>query len=149
MKLSEHFSMQELCFSETASRHGISNVPNRLVTEELKRLCLEALEPLRGALGVPIIVTSGYRSSVVNSLVGGSKNSAHTSGRAADVRAIGFTPLEVCKRVTEIGVPFDQLIHEFGSWCHIAIAPLGALPRKQLLTIDRFGTRSGLVAVRT
>lgn len=149
MRLSENFTLEEMTFSETAARQGISNVPNKFIVEELKRLCLEALEPLRGRLGRPIIVTSGYRSPVVNSLVGGSKSSSHVHGRAADVKVHGVAPIDVCRACVDAAIPFDQVIHEFGLWCHIAIAPVGVLPRKQLLTIDRFGTRSGLLAVRT
>jgi len=36
---------------------------------------------------------------------------------------------------------FDQLIHEFGQWVHIA---WGDPQRKQILTIDGNGTRPGL-----
>lgn len=149
MRLSEHFTYEELIFSETAARQKISNKPPKEIVDELKRLCLEALEPLRGVLNRPVIVTSGYRSGIVNALVGGSKHSAHVHGRAADVRVHGVDPIDVCYAVMDAGVPYDQLIHEFGAWCHVAIAPIGALPRKQLLTIDRYGTRTGLLLVRT
>lgn len=44
------------------------------------------LQNLRNLIGMPIVVTSGYRSEAVNKAVGGAKNSAHLRGGAADIR---------------------------------------------------------------
>ena len=44
------------------------------------------LQKLRTLIGMPIVVTSGYRSEAVNKAVGGAKNSAHLRGGAADIR---------------------------------------------------------------
>ena len=44
------------------------------------------LQKLRNLIGMPIVVTSGYRSEAVNKAVGGAKNSAHLRGGAADIR---------------------------------------------------------------
>lgn len=133
MKLSEHFDLDELTVSETAARHGLDNTPG---TEEIENLRLLArmLESVRTILGDNvIIVTSGYRSPAVNALVKGSTTSAHMSGLAADFICPSFgSPLNVCLAVVGSNVSFDQCIHEFGRWCHLAV---GGQWRRQALTI--------------
>lgn len=137
MNLSPHFTLDELTVSQTAARLGLSNAPPAAVVAELRRLAEAILQPLRNHLGRPIVVSSGYRSPAVNAAVGGALASAHMSGRAADITVPGLTPLEVCQRIRVLGLPFDQLIHEFGAWCHVAIAPPAATPRRELLTAIR------------
>jgi uncharacterized protein YcbK (DUF882 family) len=48
---------------------------------------VERLQLLRNLIGKPIIVTSGYRCPDHNERIGGAKNSFHTQGIAADVKA--------------------------------------------------------------
>lgn len=142
-QLSRYFTLAEMTVSDTAARRGLSNKPSPKALENLKRLTA-LLDEIREELGHPIIVTSGYRSPEVNAAVGGSKTSAHCQGLAVDFTcpAVG-TPLEVARRIAAMGLEFDQLIHEFGTWVHLGLADGRA--RKQLLTIDKRGTRAGLV----
>jgi zinc D-Ala-D-Ala carboxypeptidase len=147
MRLSEHFTLDELTVSETAERMGIDNDPPDDIIPNLRALAV-ALEMVREALGDrPVVVTSGYRSPVLNRIVGGSRESAHLQGYAADFTCPGFgSPLDVCRAVVAAGrIPYDQLIHEFGRWVHLSVDPRW---RGQVLTIDRQGTRPGLVEVR-
>ncbi|PYS07765.1 MAG: peptidase M15 [Acidobacteria bacterium] len=141
MMLSEHFSLEELTASEVAARAGIDNTPSAEVMRNLLRLA-EGLELVRAALGNnPIHVTSGYRSPRLNQMVGGSKNSMHTLGLAADILCPVFgTPLEVCRAIATSGIPADQIIHEFGHWCHVGFAPDGGAARNELLTIANVAT---------
>lgn len=46
---------------------------------------VEKLDRARYEAGVPFTITSGYRSEAHNSAVGGSPNSAHMLGLAADI----------------------------------------------------------------
>ena len=135
MKLSEHFTLEELCASETASRHGIANIPSPNALENLKRLA-ESLELVRLILKAPIHINSGYRSPALNRLVGGAANSAHQFGLAADVICPAYgNPLAVCHAVADHGIDFEQIIYEYASWMHFAIADEGMTPKKELLTI--------------
>lgn len=134
MNLSDHFTLAEMTASDTAARQGISNQPSDQETDNLRRLCVEILEPLRRVTGKPIRITSGYRCPLLNTIVGGAKMSAHTLGRAADIKVDGLTPLEVCRLIQELGLPYDQVIHEFKSWCHVAIAPDSRLAKREALT---------------
>ena len=142
-QLSRYFTLAEMTVSETAARRGLSNKPTPEALESLKRLAV-TLDRIRAALGHPVVITSGYRSPEVNASVGGSKTSAHCKGLAADFTCPGYgTPLEVAKAIAAMGLEFDQLIHEYGTWVHLGLADGRA--RKQLLTIDKRGTRAGLV----
>lgn len=85
MKLSEHFSLSEFEHSITAIRCNIDNsVPLELI-HHLRNLCERVLEPLRQHVGEPVIISSGYRCRELNRRVGGTPNSQHLTGEAADI----------------------------------------------------------------
>ena len=92
--LSPHFTASELVESATAKKHGIDNTPPREALDNLATLCRCTLEPLREALGMPIIITSGYRCPRLNDIIERSAhNSQHTKGQAADFY-VGWMPPE-------------------------------------------------------
>ena len=132
MQLSNHFELNELLVSELAKRRGIANDPTPEVIENLRRLCQLVLEPLRVKLARPVVITSGYRSTALNTAVGGSPTSHHVQGRAADVIVPGLTPLFVCQTVQQMKLPCVQIIHEFGRWAHLSVGQPGTVP--ELLT---------------
>lgn len=88
MKLSENFYLHEFQSSETAVRQNIEQqfypLPSNVITN-LSYLAKELLQPLRDDLGSHMHVNSGYRCAVLNKAVGGSKNSDHMQGMAADI----------------------------------------------------------------
>ena len=94
MKLSDNFSLHEFLLSQTATRNNISMDPPIEVIDNLRRLCVDILQPLRDATGKSIYISSGYRPPKLNELIGGSTTSAHMDGRAADFVVNGMTPLE-------------------------------------------------------
>jgi zinc D-Ala-D-Ala carboxypeptidase len=130
MQLSEHFSLAELTFSQTALRKGIDNTPPVIELENLRRLCWLILEPLRTLWAVPIRIDSGYRSPILNNLVGGAPTSAHMDGRAADLVPIGLDLTQAFAAIRNSQLPFDQLIIECNAWIHVAIADEGQPIRK-------------------
>jgi hypothetical protein len=118
VQLSPHFRLSELLDSGTARSRKLSNDPSPEVLANLKKLCVEALEPIRAAVG-PLRINSGYRSDAVNKAVGGSTTSAHSFGLAADLH-----PPAGCKKLmTQIigsGVKLDQIIYE-RTWVHVGL----------------------------
>ena len=130
MNLSEHFTLDEATYSETAVRMHIDNQPSLIQLENMKHAAA-CLEPLRAATG-PLRINSWLRLPDVNVAVGGSKVSSHMDGWAIDVSSTKMTPIELCHKVEELGIKFDQMIHEFGRWMHISFAPE---MRQQKLTI--------------
>lgn len=134
MNLSEHFTLEEATYSETAVRLGINNQPNEQQLANMKHAAAE-LEKIRALLGKPMHINSWLRLPDVNVAVGGSKISSHMDGWAIDFTCAGFgSPLEVCKAIEKSGIKFDQMIHEFARWTHISFAPE---MRGQVLTIFR------------
>lgn len=83
----QYFTFYELEYSEAAISAGIKNAPNPDQERNLRLLVDFVLDPAREILGLPITVTSGFRTPKVNTLVGGVKNSQHMLGEAADITA--------------------------------------------------------------
>ena len=84
--LSPHFKLREFIASRKAEEHGIDNTPPDEAVENLRRLCEGCLEPLREALGLPVVVTSGFRTRELNDLLAhSSERSQHMLGQAADL----------------------------------------------------------------
>ena len=85
INLSPHFELREFIESATARKHGYVNEPPDEAVENLKALCVHTLEPLREAMGLPIVITSGYRCRALNDRIGHhSDRSQHMKGQAAD-----------------------------------------------------------------
>ena len=85
IELTPHFKLREFTESATAKKHGIDNTPPPEVKENLRRLCVHTLEPLREAMGLPVIITSGYRCKALNErMTHHSIRSQHMEGCAAD-----------------------------------------------------------------
>lgn len=83
--LTPHFSLLELTESRTAKKHGIENNPPAEAVENLKRLCQHTLEPLREAMQLPVVITSGFRCQRLNEILSHSaRRSQHLTGCAAD-----------------------------------------------------------------
>lgn len=133
-QLSPHFRLSEFTHSQTAVRMGINNDASFIQIGNLRRLAL-AVELARTALGdCPIISSSGLRVPALNLAVGGAPDSAHLDGRALDFTAPRYGgPQQICRRLVEVGIEFDQLIFE-GTWVHFGIPVIGVEPRRQVLT---------------
>ena len=112
MKLSDHFSLQELTKSSTAERRGIANEPDDEAVENLIMVCETILEPVREQYGIPFIPNSGFRCLELNRAIGSSDRSQHTTGEAVDFEVPGISNKEVALWVKE-NCKFDQLILEF------------------------------------
>ena len=130
----KHFTLDELLHSQAAVRHGIRNDPDKAALANLHALVEHVLDPLREALGRPVVVSSGYRSPRVNRAVGGSASSQHVLGQAADITVPGMSVADVVAKIRALRLPFDQLIDEFGRWVHVSYGPRH---RRQVLRARR------------
>ena len=139
MNLTEHFSLEELTYTD---HREFDNTPNDAEKANLGRLAafLEQVKELVG--GKPIIVNSAFRSKQVNYAVGSKDSSQHRVGCAADIRVPGMTPDEVVRAVIASDLQFDQVIREFDRWTHISVPNTPDMkPRRQALIIDKQSTR--------
>lgn len=138
----KYFSWSEMTVSRTASRLGLSNDPNRVERANLQRLVSTILDPLRTALRRPVVVTSAFRSRVVNARIGGSKTSRHMLGLAADIKVGGLRADLLARRIHRLGLPVDQVIWydpERGGHVHVGLAMHGQTPRGQYLHAPKDG----------
>lgn len=139
MRLTDHFTLDELIHSETATRNGIDNEPhNETIFDNLQTLA-EGLEDVRSLLGYPILISSGYRCLQLNNILGSKPSSAHTEGLAADFICPSYgTPHEIIEAIVNSDIQYDQVIVEYGRWIHMSFA---STMRRQNLIIDKEGTR--------
>jgi len=134
MFLTPHFTLAEMTASQIANREGLDNNPDSKTIANLVELC-RTLEQVRSLVGLPVLVSSGYRSAAVNRRVGGSSSSAHVHGLAADFIVTSLTPRQLAQRIVDSDVDFDQLILEFDGWVHLGLAE--RRQRRQVLTIRK------------
>lgn len=127
MKLSEHFTEEEMTRSDVATRLSLDNTPPPQVRFHLEALCRTILEAVRAHFDRRVRVSSGYRSPAVNAQVGGNPHSAHCHGEAADFEVDGVSNLAVAKWIAGSDLPFDQVILEFhragdphSGWVHVS-----------------------------
>ena len=64
---------------------------------------IDNLNVLRQELGSPLYVNSGYRSPEHNKNIGGSINSQHLTGKAADIRSNEYTPKQIKEKIIHYG----------------------------------------------
>ena len=151
MQLSKNLALSEVTRSETAKRKGISNMPTPEHIENFKLLAEKVFQPIRDHFGVPIRISSGYRSAALNKAIGGAgktvngvyiPSSQHCTGEAIDIDMDGttVTNAEIFNYIKD-NLNFDQLIWEFGTdtnpdWVHVSYDSSGK-QRKQILKAKR------------
>jgi len=151
MTLSNHVSLAEFCHSDTAKRRGIDNTikdPAHLASAKL--LCEKVFEPIREHFGVPIHISSGYRSAALNRAVKGSASSQHCKAEAMDIDADRYgkvTNKEIFDYIRE-HLEWDQMIWEFGNdlqpdWVHVSFKATGN--RRQILKAIKEGASTEYV----
>ncbi len=64
---------------------------------------VQKLQDLRDRIGKSITITSGYRCETHNRAVGGSPNSQHLLGKAADIVVAGMTPAVLYNHAEAVG----------------------------------------------
>jgi hypothetical protein len=137
--ISPHVLYSEVIHSDTAKRLGIDNTPNSGQIERVKTTAQKIFEPLRLALGVPIYISSCFRSEALNKAIGGAKGSQHTMGEAMDLDAerYGQTTNKAIFDYIKDNLEFDQLIFEGNNdiepdWVHVSYSYKHPL-RKEVL----------------
>jgi hypothetical protein len=131
MNLSKSFTLNELTKSQEATRLGIDNTPNEEHILNLKLLCENVLQPIRDFYGMPLSVSSGYRSAKLCETIGSSSKSQHTKGQAADFEIFGVANKDLADFIVK-NLDYDQCILEFwnenepnSGWVHCSYNSLG------------------------
>jgi zinc D-Ala-D-Ala carboxypeptidase len=141
MNLTKNFTLEEMTKSETALRYDIDNTPNEQEISAMKLLAEKVLQPVRDHFARGVKCNSGYRSLEVNQKVGGSRNSDHIRGQAADIEIPGVPNAELAEWIKD-NLEFNQLILEFytpgvpdSGWVHVSYIP--EANRNQVLTATK------------
>jgi hypothetical protein len=129
MNLSEHLTLLEFEHSDKAEELGISNLlPPHLLPSAIY-VAKNLFEPVRTLLGVPIKVTSGYRSEELNLAVRGVATSQHCKAEALDLIPVGMAIKEAFEKIKASKLIFDQLILESSksgaTWIHVSVKATG------------------------
>lgn len=140
--ISKYITYSEATKSQTATRLGIKNEPSQEALVSMRYVASQIFDAIRDHFGIPIGVSSFYRSPELNKAVGGSATSQHTTGEAIDIDADifgGITNSEIFKYVKE-HLTFDQLIWEYGdklnpAWVHVSLRRNG-INRQQIIKIS-------------
>jgi zinc D-Ala-D-Ala carboxypeptidase len=117
IRIGEYFTLDELTRTDT----GLPNVPTGQSVGNLQSLVASILDPLRSQVG-PLLVTSGYRSSAVNShpSVNGAASSQHLRGQAADIVPTAASIDEAIAVLRTL--PVDQVI-QYSTHIHVSNSP--------------------------
>ena len=127
--VSKNISYKEATHSTTAKRLGIDNTPNAEQFSNMVYVAENVFQPIREHFGVPIYVSSFFRSEGLNRAIKGSVNSTHIKGEAMDLDADvfeGVTNAQIFEYIKN-NLEFDQLIWEFGTdenpaWVHVSLS---------------------------
>lgn len=119
-KISKHFTLYEICYSQTAQKQKIDNTPTAPVIENARALIKKVLEPIREYFNKAVNVNCMFRSPQLNASpwINGATNSQHKFGQACDFTVSGVALQEVFDWIKH-NLVFDQLIDE-GSWIHVS-----------------------------
>jgi hypothetical protein len=142
--ISKHVTYAEATHSQTAIKYRKENIPDAEQLEAMRLIADKIFEPVRAHFKVPIAITSFFRTKQVNTLVGGSVNSQHTTGEAMDINAAilgGVSNADIFFFIKN-NLLFDQLIWEFGDdktpdWVHVSYKNIGN--RRQILRAKKNG----------
>ena len=123
-----NFTLAELTRSDTAAKRGIDNTPDHEAIRNIMTLAEKVLQPIRDHFMKPVIVTSGFRCSHLNRVMGGAPNSQHVTGNAADIHIEGVDNDDLFMWIAK-NITFDQLIAEMlekddgaAGWIHVSYA---------------------------
>jgi len=138
MKLTNNLSLREAIKSQTAIKRGISNDPTPEEIAKLKLTAEKLFQPIRDHFGIPIGITSMFRSDKLNKAIKGATSSQHTKAEAIDIDAdvfggkvedkdgkmVTFTNKMIFDYIKE-NLEYDQLIWEYGTnespaWVHVS-----------------------------
>lgn len=89
--LTEHFSRREFLCSCGNCDFDTVDVDTLALLEEVREWAM-----------VAVVINSACRCATWNEAVGGSKNSKHVQGRAADIRIEGKTPDEIAEFIEKL-----------------------------------------------
>ncbi len=140
LKLSPNFTLKEACYSQTAVRRNIDNMPPTNYVASIIRVAENILQPCREFFNIPFSPSSWFRSIELNHHLGGSIMSQHIKGQAVDFEIPGISNLTLAQFIQN-NLDFDQLIlehhdpaHPNSGWVHCSYVSASENRREVLHT---------------
>jgi len=140
--ISKHFTVKDVCYSDTALAKKLDNIPSISIINNAKLLADNILESIVVYYSKMLNVHCMYRSLRVNESVGGVNTSQHCFGQACDFTIDSINSKKIFNdiisgRIKHNGVPIknilDQCIFENnGAWIHVSFDKNKS--RKQFMT---------------
>jgi len=154
--ISKHITYNEATRSYTAIKYNIVNIPDEQQLKNMILLAEAVFEPLREFVGIPIGITSFFRSKALNTKLKGSRTSQHmaNNGAAIDLDASIYgkiSNLDILYYIKD-NLEFDQLIAEhpddngIPSWVHVSYKKYGN--RKQVF-VSNFNRNGKVFYIKT
>jgi hypothetical protein len=141
MQLTEHFSLEELTSSSSYPKLVAQNrVDAQKYLKQLKHTA-SSLEEIRDVLGVPLVISSGFRNLPLNSAVKGSPTSKHKEGLCADFMPKGmniYEAMDILKNSDKL-LSVRKIIFEGVKgklWFHIQTKTIASEPTEFFVTND-------------
>lgn len=136
----KHFSQKEMLSSRLALKHGIDNTPEDWQKENLRMLFNTVIEPIRELYKKPIQIGNAFRNDELNAKAGGTPNSSHRKGLAADLWIPNDKHIELIKAILKANIPFHTIIHYPGrGFIHVDIRG-GTLETPRLIRVSQGGS---------
>lgn len=117
-KVSAHFSVYEFACSDKSD--------TVLIDSELVNI----LEQVRSHFGKAVNINSAYRTPAYNISIGGSPNSQHCKGTAADICIKGVDPIRIALYVASLpyfqthgGIGYYSRVQVTGGFVHVDVRP--------------------------
>ena len=101
IKLNDYFKVEEFISNATLKNLYLSG---KYSTLQLDSALVDYLYLLRKNIGAPIYITSGFRPVQYNKSIGGSTNSYHCKGMAADIVVKGLHPIKIAYIAADLGI---------------------------------------------
>lgn len=126
-QISKYITYKEATRSTHADAQHLENRPDAECLSRMIAVGVNVFDKVREHFGVAIGISSFYRSSLVNKMIGGASNSQHCKGEAIDIDADIYgkiTNADIFQYIKD-NLVFDQLIWEFGNddqpdWVHVS-----------------------------
>lgn len=141
--ISPHCTYREATQSQTAVRLRIDNTPDSATVARMKLVANRCFEPAREHFGVPIYISSFYRSPKLNKAIGGASKSQHVLGEAIDLDCDVYGKITNAQlfQWLHTNTVYDQLIWEYGTstnpeWVHVSYRA-GSNRRQRLRAIRK------------
>lgn len=126
--MTKHFKLSEFLRTDQTTLQELNKTCFKGDPAARKNLIslVTLLEVIRRLHGKPIVITSGYRCSPLNTAVGGVNNSLHLSGRACDLR-YDSSLLEKLVTFKNMGLISELIPNRAKNYIHVGIPAITEL----------------------